>query len=141
MTIRPQPLIAVNDVEASSRWYQHLLGCESAHGGPDYERLVSGSALVLQLHRFTVEHHHGAIGNPDDRPYGNGLLLWFEVDDFDAAVARAAELDAEVVHPRHQNPPDGDGGPNHWEIWLRDRDGYMVVLASPDGTAGGNWRP
>jgi len=141
MTIRPQPLIAVNDVEASSRWYQHLLGCESAHGGPDYERLVSGSALVLQLHRFTVEHHRGAIGNPDDRPYGNGLLLWFEVDDFDAAVARAAELDAEVVHPRHQNPPDGDGGPNHWELWLRDPDGYMVVLASPDGTAGGSWRP
>ena len=141
MTIRPQPLIAVSDVEASSRWYQHLLGCESAHGGPEYERLVSGGALVLQLHRFDVAHHHGAIGNPDDRPYGNGLLLWFEVGDFDAALARANELEAEVVHPRHQNPPDGDGGPNHWELWLRDPDGYMVVLASPDGTAGGNWRP
>ena len=141
MTIRPQPLIAVSDVEASSRWYQHLLGCESAHGGREYERLVSGGALVLQLHRFGVAHHHGAIGNPDDRPYGNGLLLWFEVGDFDAALARAAELKAEVVHPRHQNPPDGDGGPNHWELWLRDPDGYMVVLASPDGTAGGNWRP
>ena len=141
MTIRPQPLIAVSDVEASSRWYQYLLGCESAHGGREYERLVSGGALVLQLHRFDVAHHHGAIGNPDDRPYGNGLLLWFEVGDFDAALARAAELKAEVVHPRHQNPPDGDGGPNHWELWLRDPDGYMVVLASPDGTAGGSWRP
>jgi len=141
MTIRPQPLIAVSDVEASRRWYQHLLGCESAHGGREYERLVSGGALVLQLHRFDVAHHHGAIGNPDDRPYGNGLLLWFEVGDFDAALARAAELKAEVVHPRHQNPPDGDGGPNHWELWLRDPDGYMVVLASPDGTAGGSWRP
>jgi hypothetical protein len=43
--------------------------------------------------------------------------------------------------PRHRNPPDGDGGPNHWEIWLRDLDGYKVVLASPDGTADGNWRP
>jgi hypothetical protein len=34
-----------------------------------------------------------------------------------------------------------DGGPNHWEIWLRDLDGYKVVLASPDGTADGEWRP
>ena len=42
----------------------------------------------MQLHRFEVEHHHGAIGDPDDRPYGNGVLLWFEIDDFDAAVAR-----------------------------------------------------
>jgi hypothetical protein len=31
--------------------------------------------------------------------------------------------------------------PNHWECWLRDPDGYTVVLASPDGSADGNWRP
>lgn len=135
--MRPQPLITVNDVEASSRWYQTLLGCESAHGGPAYERLVSNGRLILQLHSFEAEHHHGPIGDRDDRPYGNGLLLWFETDDFDAALDRARELDAEVVMPRHRNPPDGDGGPDHWEVWLRDPDGYTVVLASPDGTAGG----
>ena len=54
--MRPQPLIAVTDVEASSRWYQRLLGCQSAHGGAEYERLVSNGALILQLHRFEVEH-------------------------------------------------------------------------------------
>src|SRR5262249_9032575 len=140
--MRPQPLIAVRDVEASSRWYQSLLGCQSAHGGTEYERLVAnGGSLIMQLHRFGVEHHHGPIGNPDDRPYGNGVLLWFEVDAFDAAVARANQMHVEVVLPRHRNPPDGDGGPNHWEIWVRDLDGYTVVLASPDGTADGNWRP
>jgi hypothetical protein len=92
--------------------------------------------LVLQLHHFAVEDHHGPIGDPNDRPYGNGVLLWFEVDDFDAAMARASALAAEVVLPRHRNPPSGNGGPNHWECWLRDLDGYTVVIASPDGTAG-----
>ena len=139
--MRPQPLIAVTDVEASSRWYQRLLGCHSAHGGPEYERLVSNGALILQLHRFHVTHHHGPIGDPADKPYGNGVLLWFEVDDFDDAVGRVADLKAPVVLDRHRNPPDGRGGPNHWEIWLRDPDGYMVVLASPDGSAGGTSRP
>lgn len=135
--MRPQPLIAVNDVEASSRWYQRLLGCESAHGGPEYERLVSKTGtLILQLHNWGVEHHHGAIGDRAAKPYGNGVLLWFEVDDFDAAVARAMELKAEVRLPKHRNPPSGEGGPNHWECWLLDPDGYTVVLASPDGTAG-----
>lgn len=129
-------MIAVTDVEASSRWYQRLLGCESAHGGPDYERLVVDGRLVLQLHHFDVEHDHGPIGNRDDRPYGNGVLLWFELDDFDAAVSRAKDLGAEVVLPRRRNPAAGDGGPNHWELWLRDPDGYVVVIASPDGTAG-----
>ena len=142
MPMRPQPLLAVTDVEASSRWYRSLLGCESAHGGPVYERLVSpGGDLVLQLHRFEVAHHHGPIGDPADTPYGNGVLLWFEVDDFDAAMTRVAELNPPIVLPRHRNPPDHDGGPNHWECWLKDPDGYTVVLASPDGTADGTWRP
>ena len=136
--MRPQPLIAVTDVVASSRWYQHLLGCRGDHGGPEYERLLWNDVLVLQLHRFEVEHDHGPIGDPADRPYGNGVLLWFEVDDFDAALARAGELGAEVVLPRHRNPPSGGGGPDHWEVWLRDPDGYTVVLASPDGSASGS---
>jgi catechol 2,3-dioxygenase-like lactoylglutathione lyase family enzyme len=135
--MRPQPLICVRDVEASSRWYQRLLDCRSDHGGPAYERLVSrDGTLILQLHAFDVEHDHGPIGDPDDRPYGNGVLLWFETDDFEATIKQIAEMKAEVVMPRHRNPPDGQGGPNHWEIWLRDPDGYGVVLASPDGTAG-----
>jgi catechol 2,3-dioxygenase-like lactoylglutathione lyase family enzyme len=134
--MRPQPLIAVSDVEASSRWYQRLLGCQSAHGGREYERLVAGDKLVLQLHSFDVEHYHGPIGDKADRPYGNGVLLWFEVDDFDAAYARALALQADIVLPKHRNPPDGRGGPNHWECWLRDPDGYTVVIASPDGSAG-----
>lgn len=135
--MRPQPLIAVTNVEASSRWYQHLLGCESAHGGSAYERLVSpDGTLILQLHDFEVEHDHGPIGDRNDTPYGNGLLLWFEVDDFDDAVARADSLKAPFIHRRLRNPLTGPGGPNHWECWLSDPDGYTIVLASPDGTAG-----
>lgn len=139
--MRPQPLICATDVEVSSRWYRRLLGLESAHGGPEYERLTKNGQLVLQLHSFDVEHDHGPIGVRGDTPYGNGVLLWFEVDDFDDALRRAAEMDVEVVLPRHRNPPDGIGGPNHWEIWIRDPDGYVVVLASADGTADGDWRP
>jgi predicted enzyme related to lactoylglutathione lyase len=134
--MRPQPLIAVTDVERSSLWYQRLLDCQSAHGGSEYERLMHNGSLVLQLHRFDIDHHHGKIGNSADKPYGNGVLLWFEIDDFDAAMSRADSMKADVVMPKHRNPPSGDGGPNHWECWLRDPDGYTVVLASPDGSAG-----
>jgi hypothetical protein len=90
----------------------------------------------MQLHQWKVEHDHGPIGNPDAKPYGNGVLLWFEIDDFDAAVARAAELQVEVVLAPHRNPPEGQpGGPAHRECWLRDPNGYTVVIASPDGEA------
>jgi predicted enzyme related to lactoylglutathione lyase len=128
-----QTLLSVADVEASSRWYQELLGLRSDHGGPEYERLLAGDTLVLQLHHRDVEHHHGAI--PAGR--GEGALVWFgEVDDFDGVVTRAAGLGAEIVMAPHRNPPSGQGnGPGHREIWLRDPDGYTVVVASPDGEA------
>lgn len=137
--MRAQPLIACHDVEASSRWYQTLLGCTSAHGGKEYDRLVDpkrqrtpygSEGLILQLHDWDVDHHHGAIGDAKAKPYGNGVLLWFEVDDFDAAVTRARALQVPIVRDVHFNP-----GPQHRELWVRDPDGYIVVLASPDGEA------
>ncbi len=139
--MRPHPLISVTDVEASSRWYQGLLGCRSNHGGDHYEQLVFKGQLILQLHSFKVMHHHGPIGDENDKPYGNGVLLWFEVEDFDAIMERAARMGVEIVLPKHRNPLDGNGGPNHWECWMRDPDGYIVVVASPYGTADGDWIP
>jgi len=131
-----QTMIAVRDVAASSSWYQQLLDLRSDHGGSHYERLLSGGTLVLQLHHREVAHHHGLFVKPDVE-VGNGVLLWFgEVADFDEVVARAARLDAPVVRAPHRNPPDGEGnGPGHREIWIKDPDGYTVVVASSDGEA------
>ena len=134
--MHPQPLICTSDVEATSRWYQRLFGLKSDHGGPEYERLVHNGTLVLQLHRWEVEHHHGPLGDPNLKPSGNGVILWFQLEDFDAALARAIEMKADILKPRVRNPPDGSGGPNHWECWLRDPNGYAVVFTSPYGSAG-----
>jgi catechol 2,3-dioxygenase-like lactoylglutathione lyase family enzyme len=125
MTTRtwPQPLIVVRDVPGSSRFYAQLLDAESAHGGEEYEQLVSGGELILQLHHIDVEDHHGPLAS-SDVPLGNGTLLWFEVSDFDAAVQRAKEVEAVVERDVHVNP-----NAKQREIWLRDPDGYRVVLA------------
>ncbi len=132
MTVRPQLLIAVRNVRASSNWYQHLLGLEALpeHRHRDfYDRLLCNGELILQLHAWDEENHPNLV-NADASPHGHGVVLWFELDEFDAAVERARQLRAEVVLEPHINP-----APNHWEMWLRDADGYVVVIASPDGTA------
>ncbi len=121
----PQPLIAVRDVRASSRFYAQILGAESAHGGEEYEQLVSGGELILQLHHIDVEDHHGPLAS-SDVPLGNGTLLWFEVADFDAAVRRARSAEALIERDVHANP-----NAKQQELWLRDPDGYLVVLAGP----------
>ncbi|MBK7857980.1 MAG: VOC family protein [Archangiaceae bacterium] len=136
--MRAQPLIVCRDVAASARFYCQLLGCKSTHSGEKYEydRLVDPKlhhtqwgtdGLILQLHTWEADHHHGHLGDPK-LPPGNGVMLWFEVDDFDAAVERARALKAKVVLDVHHNP-----NADHRELWLEDLDGYTVVLASHDG--------
>jgi predicted enzyme related to lactoylglutathione lyase len=56
-TARSQTMLMVRDVEASSRWYQQLLGLTSDHGGAEYERLLADRELVLQLHHEGTAHH------------------------------------------------------------------------------------
>lgn len=121
----PQPLIVVRDVEASSRFYVQLLGAESGHGGDEYEQVVSEGEIVLQIHRIDVEDHHGPLAS-GDVPLGNGVLVWFEVADFDAAVARARALESLIERDVHTNP-----NAKQQELWLRDPDGYLVVVAGP----------
>ncbi len=124
--VRPQPLLAVADVEASSRWYEAVLGATGSHGGPEYQQLRVDGELVLQLHLAGEDHHHATIGDPS-APMGNGVAVWFEVERFDAAVQRSRALGASLVTDVHVNPNSG-----HRELWLRDLDGYLVVLSSVD---------
>jgi catechol 2,3-dioxygenase-like lactoylglutathione lyase family enzyme len=132
-SVRPQPLIAVRDVRATSRWYQHVLGLTGLpeHEHRDsYDRLFSDDRLILQLHAWDEEQHPNLV-NADAAPLGHGVLLWFEVNDFDAVVERARSLNAEVIEEPRINPNAG-----HKEIWLRDLDGYVVVIASPGSEDG-----
>ena len=130
--VRSQPLIAVHDVRASSRWYQHLLGVDTLpeHEHRDgYDRMLCDGRLILQLHAWDEDDHPNLV-NADAAPPGHGVLLWFEVDHFDAVVERARSLGAEVIEEPHINP-----AAEHKEMWIRDPDGYVVVIAGPDGEA------
>jgi catechol 2,3-dioxygenase-like lactoylglutathione lyase family enzyme len=126
--VQSQPLIAVRDVRVSRRWYQQLLGVkglpEHEHRNT-YDRLLIDGRLILQLHAWDEEDHPNLV-NADAAPVGHGVLLWFEVDGFDAAVERARSLKARVIEEPKVNPNAG-----HREMWLRDPDGYVVVIASP----------
>jgi hypothetical protein len=86
-----QPLIAVRDVRASSRWYSELLGADSLpeHSHRDfYDRISVSGKVFLQLHAWDQEDHPNLV-NAAAAPVGHGVVLWFQVEDFDAAVERA----------------------------------------------------
>jgi hypothetical protein len=123
--MRPQPLIVLADVEAGSGWFQQVLGLSSGHGGTEYEMLMDGQDLVAQLHSWEADEHPH-LGNPADPSRGNGVLLWFLTDDFDAALARVQRHEAIVLDGPLLNPSSG-----HKEVWLQGPEGYVVVVAGP----------
>lgn len=124
-SIWPQFMLVVGDVAASSRWYCDVVGLESGHGGDEYEQLLHDGELVMQLHDDSDDDHHGPLAE-SGVARGNGVLVWFEVTDFDGAVERARAAGAPIVRDVEVNP-----NAKQREIWVRDPDGYTVVLAGP----------
>ena len=125
VSVWPQFPLVVSDVARSRRFYCDVVGLESGHGGDEYEQLLHDGELVMQLHDESDDDHHGPLAE-SGVTRGNGVLVWFEVADFDAAVARAREVGAPVVREVGLNP-----NARQHELWIRDPDGYVVVLAGP----------
>jgi predicted enzyme related to lactoylglutathione lyase len=118
-----EPMLFAEDVPATSRWYQQLLGLKSAHGGPHYEMLVDAEgALALQLHHADAEEHGGAR-LPAGSERGAGVLLYFRTDDVRAAHARALEMGAAV-----EGAPAFIDLAGHTEFVARDPDGYAIAI-------------
>jgi catechol 2,3-dioxygenase-like lactoylglutathione lyase family enzyme len=125
-----QPLVAVANVEDTSAWYQRTLGLASGHGGPEYEQLMFDGRMVLQLHRWDA-HEHPYLGDPGFKPCGNGVVLWFLSQEVEDSYRVAVSAGAEILEPIKVNP-----NANHLEFWLRDPNGYVVVVAGPHGVLG-----
>jgi catechol 2,3-dioxygenase-like lactoylglutathione lyase family enzyme len=65
------------------------------------------------------------LASPDLGTAGNGLLLFFRVDDFDAALSSARALVTRLEEEPHVNPRTGTR-----EFALRDPDGYYVMVSA-----------
>ena len=124
--LRSEPIIAVRDVEASASWSNRLLGCNNSHGGTLFEILTDDSGeQLLSLHRWG-DHDHPTLKDPTMVP-GNGLILYFMVDDLETALKNAELLKAKVEARPHLNTNSG-----RMEFSLRDPDGYYISICSED---------
>jgi catechol 2,3-dioxygenase-like lactoylglutathione lyase family enzyme len=119
-------IIGVSDVRASFRWYQSLFGQPETPPAHDYfgQLLDSDGTVLLCLHQWGA-HEHPSLVSPDRATPGNGLLLFFRVDDFDLAEQRARGLVARFDEDPHVNP-----NTRTKEFTVRDLDGYYVTISA-----------
>ena len=118
-----EPMLFVDDVEATSKWFQALLDVKSAHGGKEYEMLVDADKkLVVQLHHADGEEHSGNR-LPAGSARGAGVLLYFKVPDVRASHAKATSMGATI-----EGPPTWIKLAGHTEFVVRSPDGYALAL-------------
>jgi len=123
---RTWTIIGVRNVPRSFKWYQSLFGqrpIRPAH--PDFGQLLdSDETVLLCLHQWGIEDHPSLMSPGEGTP-GNGLLLFFRIDDFDQALQRARSLVPRFEENPHVNPNTGTR-----EFSVRDPDGYYVTMSA-----------
>ncbi|MGB7858905.1 MAG: VOC family protein [Acidimicrobiia bacterium] len=124
------PIIAVADVPRSSGWYAELLQGNENH--PDAsvfnQILADDGAVLLCLHKWGPsgprgDHHWPSLADPGSGRVGNGILLWFVVDDFPDAWERAQKLGSRV-----EESPNTNNGTGMRAFVVTDPDGYSVAI-------------
>ena len=123
---RTWTIIGVSDVASSFKWYQLLLGLPAtAPAHDDFGQILdSDGTVLLCLHQWGA-HEHPSLMSPDEASPGNGLLLFFRVDDYEMALKRARAL-----VDRFEEEPDVNPNTQTREFSLRDPDGYYVTISA-----------
>ena len=119
-------IIGVADVARAFTWYQSLLGLHATTPAHDYfgQILDTDGTVLLCLHQWGA-HEHPTLTSPDRAEPGNGLLLFFRVNDFDQALQRAHTLVTALEEEPNVNPNTCTR-----EFALRDPDGYYVMVSA-----------
>ena len=127
---RTWTIIGVRDVPVSFKWYQSLFGQPETEPDHSYFGQITDSdgTVLLCLHQWGA-HEHPTLMSRDKATPGNGLLLFFRVDDFDASLKRTRILAARLEEEPHVNP-----NTQTREFSLRDPDGYYVTISELSST-------
>ena len=123
---RTWTIIGVANVARSLSWYQSLFGQPKSAPAHDYfgQLVDTDETVLLCLHQWGA-HDHPTLSSPDHALPGNGLLLFFRVDDFEDALTRARTLVPQLEEEPQMNPATGTR-----EFALRDPDGYYVMVSA-----------
>lgn len=123
---RTWTIIGVRDVARSFAWYQSLLDLPPTAPAHGYfgQVLDTDGTILICVHQWGA-HEHPTLTSPDRAEPGNGLILFFRVDNFDTALERARELATTLEDEPQINPGTGT-----LEFALRDPDGYYVMVSA-----------
>ena len=116
-------IIAVKEVETSSKWYQSIFDLRSKHGGKEFDILVNkNDEVVLCLHKWG-EHDHPTM-QTSNMQGGNGLILYFRIENMNQVMENLMTKNYKIEREIEISPNS-----RRKEFSLRDPDGYYITIA------------
>lgn len=116
------PIIAVKDVESSTKWYEDLFGFKTKGEHNYFSVLLSeNEETILCLHKWGEHEHPTMINNTITT--GNGLILYFKTDHLDQIRKKADDLMCNIEDEIHINPNSLKK-----EFSLRDPENYYIIV-------------
>lgn len=116
------PIIAVKDVRASADWYRKVFGFTNADGGDHFAVLTDNAGeVVLCLHAWERDNH--PTMKDQSIPAGNGLLLYFRMENWRAVKRNLEGMKWKIEERVHKNPNS-----HKQEFSFRDPDGYFITV-------------
>ena len=121
MTI--DPIIAVVDVEKTSKWYQTIFNCKSIHGGSEFDILsTKDGKILLCLHKWG-EHAHPTM-TTEAITAGHGLILYFRTTQIDQIRLTLRKMNYKVEREIERNPNS-----HKREFSVIDPNGYYLTIS------------
>lgn len=118
------PIIAVKNVQKSAIWYQDVFGCNSAHGGDEFEVLISEEKeILLCLHAWDI-HDHPSMTIKENRSPGNGLILYFRVKNMEVIRENLKKMNYPIEKEIEVN-----SNSHKKEFAVIDLDGYHLIIS------------
>ena len=115
--------ITVSDLDASVRWYRDVLGLPHLF-------TVEGRPMAF----FQAGSVRLYLGATEDERFRSRPVVYYDVDDVDAAYAEVTGRGAESVSEPHLVHRDGDT--ELWMAFVADPDGNPVGLMAERPAAG-----
>lgn len=121
--VKLETIIAVKDIQISKVFYKKILDLKPSHGGDSFEILKYDEEIILCLHKWG-EHEHPRMRHSSNQN-GNGLILFFRVDDLNCIYQNALRMEAKIEKAIHYNPNSLKN-----QFTLFDPDGYYIIISN-----------
>ena len=114
--LRSDPVLAVEDLERSAKWFVDVLGCVKSDPDPGNWAFCTAGNVTFMLGRCPDAIPASELGD-------HSYVAYLTVDAVDEYYARALAAKADVLRP----PTDQPWGRR--EMGLRTPDGHRIMLS------------